>query len=624
MKKKRGFTWAGGLLLGSSAAMLSVLPAATAVAGPESAASETQTLTLLPMQYSNSLLPQGNSRTLGAATSNVIPSPLPANLRDVATKAAANAAFNRAAPTPGASAAHFPKIKYGAATPGIPSIVGNFAFAGQFDPNVTPPDSTGAVGLTRYVQLVNQRFAIYSRGSSIPLSQGTLDAFTSTTGLDLFDPQIIWDSTTKRFYSVVVAVDGAGNGWLVLGYSRTAEPNTAADWCTPYMIPYGAELPDYPKLGDTQNFWVIGVNAFNALGFRGADAGALTKPPAGPGCAVLQGVIQRNLTDAGTLQKDGVTIKYQSVFTPVPANQIDTALDGYIVARNDGFSAVVDAPPEPYSAKGQSERLWTFRVTQNAATGLPVIDPRGKPLVVPAYAIPPNATQRGELYAQQPVVTQILDTLDARPTQAIMARNPLRGGAFSLWTQQTVCTTAPVLPPLPKPQIYYCPGVSGVRWYEINPRQSVFPFNPAVRATGLVTVPDVFLYNAAISPDRKFDGVTTPAFGDSFVMTYTMSSLKAGLWPLIAVSSSYKGSAVSAPVVVKPAVGPYRDFSCVAPGSTCRWGDYSGAAPDPRPSTFGTGAVWLTNQYAGFVTPGTVLPPTNQSNWRTWIWAAQP
>lgn len=615
MKKKRGFTWAGGLLLGSSAAMLSVLPAATAVAGPESATSETQTLTLLPMQHSSSLLPQGNSRTLGAATSNVIPRPLPANPRDVATKAAANAAFNRAAPTPGASAAHFPQINYGAATPGIPSIVGNFAFAGQFDPNVTPPDSTGAIGLTRYVQLVNRRFAIYSRGSSIPLSAGTLEQFTGLVGLgyNLFDPQIIWDSTTRRFYAVVVGVDGLGNGWLILGYSRTAEPNFAgaADWCGPYGVPYGAELPDYPKLGDTGNFWVIGVNAFNNLGFRGADAIAITKPTAGPVCSRLTGVIQPNLTDAGTLQKDGVTIKYQSVFTPVPANQIDTALDGYIVARNLTFAVPKNSPN--WTAPS-SEQLWMFRVTQNNLTGLPQIDPRGKPLVVPAYAIPPDATQRGELYAQQPVVTQKLDTLDARPTQAIMARNPLRGGAFSLWTQQTVLTQKTATNP----------GVSGVRWYEINPRQSVFPFNPAVRATGLVEVPDVFLYNAAISPDRKFDGVTAPAFGDSFVMTYTMSSLKAGLWPLIAVSSSYKGSAVSAPVVVKPAVGPYRDFSCVAPGSTCRWGDYSGAAPDPRPSTFGTGAVWLTNQYAGFVTPGTVLPPINQSNWRTWIWGAQP
>ena len=188
-----------------------------------------------------------------------------------------------------------------------------------------------------------------------------------------------------------------------------------------------------------------------------------------------------------------------------------------------------------------------------------------------------------------------------------MARNPRRGGAFSLWTQQTVLTQKTATNP----------GVSGIRWYEINPRQSAYPFNPAVLATGLLEVPDVFLYNAAISPDRKFDGLTVPAYGDSFLVTYSMSSLREGLWPQIAVSSSYKGGAVSAPVVVKKAVGPYRDFSCVAPCSTCRWGDYSGAAPDPRPSTFGTGAVWLTNQYAGYVTPGTVLPPTNQANWRT-------
>ena len=145
-----------------------------------------------------------------------VPRPLPASPQDVAAKAAANAAFNRAARATGASVVPSAKQTFPSSSMvwrrrGCHPIVGNYAYEGQFALNVTPPDSTGAVGPTRYVQLVNQRFAIYSRGSSIPLSQGTLDTFTDTPGGSLFDPQIIWDSTTRRFYSVVVALDGAGN-----------------------------------------------------------------------------------------------------------------------------------------------------------------------------------------------------------------------------------------------------------------------------------------------------------------------------------------------------------------------------------------------------------------------------
>ncbi len=57
----------------------------------------------------------------------------------------------------------------------------------------------------------------------------------------------------------------------------------------------------------------------------------------------------------------------------------------------------------------------------------------------------------------------------------------------------------------------------------------------------------------------------------------------------------------------------------MAAGSTCRWGDYSGATPDPRPIITGRGVVWGTNQFSGLANP----PPTGV-NWRTQIFALEP
>jgi hypothetical protein len=72
-------------------------------------------------------------------------------------------------------------------------------------------------------------------------------------------------------------------------------------------------------------------------------------------------------------------------------------------------------------------------------------------------------------------------------------------------------------------------------------------------------------------------------------------------------------------VLVKQSPGKDEDFTCATTGSTCRWGDYSGATPDPAASlTAGKGAVWLTNQWNA--------TSTNPSGiwWRTWNWKASP
>jgi hypothetical protein len=153
-----------------------------------------------------------------------------------------------------------------------------------------------------------------------------------------------------------------------------------------------------------------------------------------------------------------------------------------------------------------------------------------------------------------------------------------------------------------------------VRWYEIDPTG-----RPALREAGLIAAKGSFLFNAAISPDRQVNG-PTERFGGSFVVGYNASGAATGLDPRVVMASSVNGAALGFRLV-RNAVGPYVDFSCFQPAAPdlCRWGDYSGAAPDPRPGTSGRGVVWLTSQYAGSTS---VSPAT--ANWRTWIWAARP
>src|SRR4029079_12601486 len=102
----------------------------------------------------------------------------------------------------------------------------------------------------------------------------------------------------------------------------------------------------------------------------------------------------------------------------------------------------------------------------------------------------------------------------------------------------------------------------------------------------------------------------------AMVLGFTTSSASAA--PAIQMVSKIGANAQSAFVLIKQSPGPDEGFDCFELGK-CRWGDYSGAVPDPRASLTGaTGKVWLTNMWASADTD-----PLN-ATWRTWIWKATP
>jgi hypothetical protein len=489
---------------------------------------------------------------------------LPKSSNEVAAKAAANAASARVRVP---SAARAPS----AVSPNAPVVQGGHNFAGQFDANTSPSDSTGTIGTTRYIQTVNRSFAIYNRSTNALIRTANLNALDASSGANVFDPQILWDPQTSKFFYLNDMIFSASDNRLAFGFSKTASPNSESDFCH-YNIGYGTVFPDFPKLGDSQYFSIIGVNDYDAANnFIGSDLLAVGKPAAGaittcPAASSLPFGNSKDLRDTAN----------NRVFTPVPANGYDTVPTGYVVTRNGTLPAT---------------KLWFFNVTRNTSTGAPVFG-SARSLTVASYALPANAGQGGGS-------NRLIDTSDARNTQAVLARNPDRGNTLSFWTQHTIKD-----------------GTRSVaRWYEINPA----PATPTILRTGNIglSTANVFFYNASIAPDRRVDGATT-AFGDSFVIQYSASSSANNINPRIVMASSFNGAAVSSGVIIVQSAAPYVDFTCTGATSTCRWGDYSAAVPDPRPGTTASGVVWSTNQN------GNGGSSTTQANWRTRIWAASP
>lgn len=441
------------------------------------------------------------------------------------------------------------------------------SFQGLRDPSSAPSDSTGAVGPGRYIELVNTKFGIYKKTSNTPIAKGTLNGLAGASpSEDVFDPQIIWDPTTKRFYYVMDDVVSASQNLLAFGFSRTASPSSggSADWCK-YYIDYGSTFPDYPKLGDTSGLALIGVNTFSSSNvYLGSDLISITKPPSGTSCP-----------DKSTFTVDSARdlkdVTNKRVFTPLPANQTDSGGTGYVVAV-------------PNSLPATSLKLYQVTENPDGTMNLGV----ASNIVVPSYTTPSNAAQRG--------TTERLDTLDARITQAVSAVDPSRGtsGQTALWTQHTVFGGA---------------GAE-VRWYEIDP--SILP---NLFQSGIETDPSRYIFNGAISPDRQVND-TTSRFGRSMVLGFNSSSTTQ--FPDIRMVSKRGANSTSGEVRIKASPASLTGFDC-PPLEPCRWGDYAAATPDPAtPSTAARGRVWLSSQWVRDSGTG------SSSGWGSWNWAVAP
>ena len=234
--------------------------------------------------------------------------------------------------------------------------------------------------------------------------------------------------------------------------------------------------------------------------------------------------------------------------------------------------------------------IGVFKVTRDATTQDPTIQTAGNSITVPSYGIPPNAPQSG--------TTFLIDTSDARMTQAVSAVDPGHSGKIGLWTQHTVANSTR----------------SMVRWYELD------PVGLTVLQTGTVKSSTLFDFNGAIAPDRVRRG-TTKTFGNNMVLSFNTSS--ASTFVDIRMVSKRGANTVSPQVVVRTSLGPDIDFGCPSNGNVCRWGDYAAATPDPEAPTTGTstGQVWLTSMWTQ---DGNTTGGTSGTSWRTWNWAAKP
>ena len=424
---------------------------------------------------------------------------------------------------------------------------------GLSDYTATPPDSTGAIGPTRYIEMVNQQIGVFDRTSLSLLSSTDNGTFTGASALDsVSDPQIQWDAQANRWLYAAVAV-AQGNNALLFGWSKTSDPSDLTNgWCR-FGFNRLSDLDDYPKLGHDDNFILIGSNVYSDTAapnytFETADLFAMSKPaPGDTSCAGPTNAY--HFADAAhkLLNQDGT-----DAYTPVPVNTVDASPVGWVVSAHTPLSG-----DNAYLGAQTKLELWHF--ISNAGT--PVLNADGA-VNVPSFDIPASATQPGTSFT--------LDTLDGRLTQAVAVNDPGAGGAKGIWTQHTVDGPG---------------GRSVVRWYEVTAGAP-----PVLRQQGQIESPTDFVFNGAISPAKG---------GDSAAIFYNRSS--ASQATVIGAQSrgpsTPLGTMDAGELLLGTSSASDVDYSCGTPSPTtpCRWGDYAGATPDPS----NAGVVWGSSQVTG-------------------------
>jgi hypothetical protein len=419
-----------------------------------------------------------------------------------------------------------------------------FAFGSGADPKyVSPSDSTGAVGPSNYVEFTNGGIVVYdiSKLSLTSVATSSLDNFvglpagTTTSG----DPQIQWDPVSQRWYYLAYTsnLDNSKN-FIMWGWSKSASPTGlgSSGWCK-FSLDTGAVFPDFTKLGHDDTHLIFGANGFKGIDPITALIYVFSKPANGDmTCPAAPAG-----TQFGSATQPLATWHGVAADSPVPANAVDSQANGYVVSA--------DAP--------NGLMIWHVKSGPSGAE----LVPDGEP-TVPSFSAPANAPQPG--------TPNVIDTLDGRLTQAVARADPTAGGNEALWTQHTVNGSG---------------GRAVVRWYELLPASS------AIRQRGALGDASNFLFNAAISPASD---------GASAAIVYNASG--PGLRPAIRASVRRAAAplgTVGFPLAIASSGSSFNDFSCDPPTPKdppiCRWGDFSGATPDPGTQN----VVWASQQYSG-------------------------
>jgi hypothetical protein len=404
-----------------------------------------------------------------------------------------------------------------AVTPGL-GFDGIGVGLGGYQPSSAPPDTTGAVGATQYVQWVNTDFAVFDKTNGAllygPVTGNTLFAnlggacATSNDG----DPIVQYDKAANRWVLSQFAVPGGTAGyWQCVAVSQTSDATGA--WNL-YAFP-APNFNDYPKVGVWSDGYYVTFNMFTST-FVGARVCAYDRASMIAGTAATQQCFQ-----------------------------LSSAYDSLLPADIDGLTAPpAGSPNYLVSLLNGALGMWKFHVDWSNAANSTLTGP------IAIATAPYNLACGGGICIPQSSSRQLLDSLGDRAMFRLAYRN--LSGTETMVVNHSVMANA---------TRKRGSGNSAVRWYEIR---------------NMATTPSVY-QQATFSPDSKYRWMGSAAMDKQGNMAVGYSVSSALMHPGLAYATRLAGDApgvLSGETTIVSGGGSQQK-------RLERWGDYTHMSVDP-------------------------------------------
>ena len=124
-----------------------------------------------------------------------------------------------------------------------------------------PPDTDGAVGLTKVMSGLNNNYRIFTKDTGAVVSTVSTDTFWSDAGgSDFFDPKTLYDPINDRWIVVMLSDAASAASSIEIGVSQTSDPSGSY-----YLFRVDADATevtwaDFPSIGFNKDYVAVNVN----------------------------------------------------------------------------------------------------------------------------------------------------------------------------------------------------------------------------------------------------------------------------------------------------------------------------------------------------------------------------
>ena len=390
--------------------------------------------------------------------------------------------------------------------------------------NCAPPDTNGEVGLTQYVQIVNEGYQVFDKntGNSVLGPQSIVTVWAGFGGVCQNngdgDPVVLYDQLADRW----VITQFAGSNVPTDECIAVSSTSDATGAYHRYDFHLGTDFFDYPHLGVWPDAYYMSMNVFNSSG----TALLGPQPFAFDRAAMLAGT-------SATF----VTFRDAAWFNP--------SNDYFMPADLDGANPPPVGAPNPFTQLGDANTTtWhLFRFHVDFATPANSTFTLGTSLSPAAYSVACSGTRS---CVPQGGTSDRLDGLADRPMFR-MAYRHFDDGHEALVGNMTVLSNA----------------VTGIRWFELDHATS-----------GTAT----FVQQSTYQPDSTWRWMGSAAMDHSGDLAVGFSASSATINPQIRYAGRLAGDPAN-----QLAQGEAHLFDGAGSQSdtVSRWGDYSDLTVDP-------------------------------------------